>query len=357
MAEVFISYTKSDEIIARRVQATLLKDNITSWIGCDDIPGGTNYTKEIMKAICDCRVFVLILSKKTMESQYVLMELDQAVKRRKNIIPFVLEELTLTDEFDFLISSHQGIVAFQDLSNACQKLTSRIREIMNECSSHTKTAETITGTAFFRASKGKRGTKIIRCPYCKSRKLRDSISIYEYTLDNPDVGAIITLGGIFLFALITYPVINPFTDQLLAPMQNRIMEEVYQYISNVYGSEFVAKFFVLLIIVFISVIAISMFIAFIKIMIVAYTGLYNQTVSEKVKRRRFAKGISFWTFRCVKCNHKFRKKILIKEQANYSIEAYPEATEKEIVAIFLELLKAISNKIWKPYNFNKRKEI
>lgn len=354
MADVFISYTTCDEKFAKHVKTTLSKDNITSWISCEDIPGGTNYIKEIMEALCNCKVFVLILSKRTMEHQhqYVLMELDQAVKRRKHVIPFVLEELTLTDEFDFLLSSHQGIVAFQDLSNACQKLSSRVREILNRCSSDTKPEETITGTAFFRASKRKHGTKIIQCPYCKSRKLRDSISIYEYTLDNPDVGAIITVGLILLLTLITFPAIYPFIEQLLVPTQNGFMEEIYQNLSDDNSRRIVALLFNLLFTVF----AISMFISFLELIIIGYTGLYNQKVSEKVKSRRFTEGVSVWTFRCVKCNHKFRKKILIKEQANYSIEASPEAVEKEIVAVFLDLLKAISNKVWKPYHINKRKE-
>ena len=62
MKEVFISYSTKDQIQAETVRDILEKNAIPCWMAPRDIPGGSNYTKEIPIAIRNCKVFVLILS-------------------------------------------------------------------------------------------------------------------------------------------------------------------------------------------------------------------------------------------------------------------------------------------------------
>ena len=61
MKEVFISYSTVDAVQAETVRNVLEKNGLSCWMAPRDIPGGSNYTKEIPIAIRNCKVFVLIL--------------------------------------------------------------------------------------------------------------------------------------------------------------------------------------------------------------------------------------------------------------------------------------------------------
>ena len=134
MKEVFISYSTIDAINAETVRNILEKNGLSCWMAPRDIPGGSNYTKEIPIAIRNCKVFVLILSKNAQSSQWVLKELDSAVNCGKVILPFMLEECILNDEFNFLLTGTQRYAAYQKKAEALETLISRIRGILDATS-------------------------------------------------------------------------------------------------------------------------------------------------------------------------------------------------------------------------------
>ena len=129
MHNVFISYSSIDQLQAETVRNVLEKNGIPCWMAPRDIPGGSNYTKEIPVAIRGCQVFVLILSENAQNSQWVLKELDSAVNLGKVILPFMLEDCQLNDEFNFLLTGAQRYSAYQKKSEAMETLISRIRAI------------------------------------------------------------------------------------------------------------------------------------------------------------------------------------------------------------------------------------
>lgn len=129
MHNVFISYSSIDQLQAETVRSVLEKNGIPCWMAPRDIPGGSNYTKEIPAAIRGCQVFVLILSENAQNSQWVLKELDSAVNLGKVILPFMLEDCQLNDEFNFLLTGAQRYSAYQKKAEAMETLISRIRAI------------------------------------------------------------------------------------------------------------------------------------------------------------------------------------------------------------------------------------
>lgn len=131
MKEVFISYSTVDLDNAETVRNVLEKNGLSCWMAPRDIPGGSNYTKEIPIAIRNCKVFVLILSKNAQGSQWVLKELDSAVNCGKVILPFMLEDCILNDEFNFLLTGAQRYAAYQKKAEAMETLISRIRGILD----------------------------------------------------------------------------------------------------------------------------------------------------------------------------------------------------------------------------------
>ena len=131
MKEVFISYSSVDLTQATTVRTVLEKNGLSCWMAPRDIPGGSNYTKEIPIAIRNCKVFVLILSKNAQSSHWVLKELDSAVNCGKVILPFMLEDCALNDEFNFLLTGAQRYAAYQKKAEAMQTLIGRIRGILD----------------------------------------------------------------------------------------------------------------------------------------------------------------------------------------------------------------------------------
>ena len=128
--DVFISYSSAEYAVAARMRAILQSSGITCWMAPEDIPGGSNYTKEIPTAIRGCQVFVLMMSEQAQSSHWVLKELNAAVNEGKLILPFMLENCELIDEFNFLLSGAQWFPAFQDPGNAMEKLTERVKAVL-----------------------------------------------------------------------------------------------------------------------------------------------------------------------------------------------------------------------------------
>ena len=130
MRQVFISYSSKDYSQALAVRNVLEQNGITCWMAPESIPGGSNYTKEIPIAIRECQAFVLMLSGNAQNSHWVLKELDRAVNDGKIILPFQLEDVPLSDEFNFLLTGAQRYDAYQKKTEALKLLVSRIKAIV-----------------------------------------------------------------------------------------------------------------------------------------------------------------------------------------------------------------------------------
>ncbi|MBQ9210612.1 MAG: toll/interleukin-1 receptor domain-containing protein [Clostridia bacterium] len=127
---VFISY-KSDEFdTANWVRSILETNGISCWMAPRDIPGGSSYAAEIPAAIRSCRVFVVILSQKAQESTWVPKELDIAINHHKIIMPFMLEDFQLRDDFNFYLSNVQRYAAYENKSRAMERMIREIQAIL-----------------------------------------------------------------------------------------------------------------------------------------------------------------------------------------------------------------------------------
>ena len=129
MHSVFISYSTKDMKTARMVHSILEKNRIQCWMAPEDIPSGSNYAREIPQAIRSCKVFLLILSDNAQKSNWVVKELDNAVTLGKVIIPLVLEECPLNDEFNFLLTGTQRYTAYRKSEETLETLIKQIWEV------------------------------------------------------------------------------------------------------------------------------------------------------------------------------------------------------------------------------------
>ena len=128
--QVFISYKAEEFDVANWVKSTLEHNGISCWMAPTSIPGGSSYASEIEQAIQNCKVFVLLLSDKSQNSKWVAKELDRALNANKIIMPFVLENCALKDDFNFYLTNVQRYEAYLNKVNAMKTMILDIRKII-----------------------------------------------------------------------------------------------------------------------------------------------------------------------------------------------------------------------------------
>lgn len=129
MYDVFISYKTDDFQQANWVRQVLEHNGIRCWMAPASIPGGSSYAVEIPASIRECRFFVLILSEQTQLSKWVPRELDQAINEGKIILPFMLENCALRDDFNFYLSNVQRYAAYENKAAAVEKMVREIQAL------------------------------------------------------------------------------------------------------------------------------------------------------------------------------------------------------------------------------------
>ena len=96
----FISYSTEEYRYAAHRKESLTKNGITSWMAPDSIEGGKSYASEIPQAIRNAKVFIIVLSKSAMKSQWVEKELDTALKNHIPVLPYKTDDIALTESFE-----------------------------------------------------------------------------------------------------------------------------------------------------------------------------------------------------------------------------------------------------------------
>ena len=130
--KVFISYSSKEYDKANALKQVLEANEISCWMAPKSIPSGSDYSREIPKAIKSCEIFLLVLSEASQVSRWVPKELDNAINEGKIIIPFHTDESNLTDAFNFMLSNVQRIEAFNRLSDAYKQLIDQIKSFDDE---------------------------------------------------------------------------------------------------------------------------------------------------------------------------------------------------------------------------------
>ena len=127
---VFISYKTEEFDQALWVKNALEQNGISCWMAPMCIQGGSSYAEEIPAAIRQCKAFVLILSEKAQESKWVPRELDQAINGNKVVLPFMLEECPLKDDFSFYLTNVQRYEAFRDMDGTLAQLIRDLQALL-----------------------------------------------------------------------------------------------------------------------------------------------------------------------------------------------------------------------------------
>ena len=94
MSDVFISYSRRDIAFARLIREALQQSQFDTWIDWDRIPVGERWWQEITEAIEGANVFMLIISRHSLDSKVCRDEIDLALRNHKRIVPILVDRLS-----------------------------------------------------------------------------------------------------------------------------------------------------------------------------------------------------------------------------------------------------------------------
>ncbi len=110
--DVFISFSSIDQEKAEALVDVLDAKDISAWISSRDMKSG-DFPCQIVQAIKGAKVFVVLISKNSLQSRHVKSEVNIAFDQRdKNIlIPLFIDESTLDESFAYYLNTSQHFKA------------------------------------------------------------------------------------------------------------------------------------------------------------------------------------------------------------------------------------------------------
>lgn len=129
--DVFISYSAEDKPIADAMCSTLESNGIRCWMAPRDILPGMDWGGSIIDAIADSRVMVLLLSSNSNASVQVKREVERAVNKGVIVIPFRIEDVSLSKSLEYQLSlTHWMDALTPPMEKHLQTLARDIRQLL-----------------------------------------------------------------------------------------------------------------------------------------------------------------------------------------------------------------------------------
>ena len=110
--EVFVSYSQPDYACAMELVARVEGEDINCWIAPRDIAPSADWAAEIIDAISNARVMILVFSASSNDSPQVRREVERAVHKNVSILPFRIESVVPSKSLEYFLSSQHWMDAF-----------------------------------------------------------------------------------------------------------------------------------------------------------------------------------------------------------------------------------------------------
>ena len=110
--EIFVSYSQPDYDCATALVERLEKEGIDCWIAPRDIAPSADWAAEIIDAISNARVMVLVFSASSNDSPQVRREVERAVHKQVSILPFRIENVLPSKSLEYFLSAQHWMDAF-----------------------------------------------------------------------------------------------------------------------------------------------------------------------------------------------------------------------------------------------------
>jgi hypothetical protein len=99
MNEIFISYAHEDSQFVHSLVGELKARGIDPWFDEEDIPKASLWQPEMLLGVQRCHDFLFIISPDSIKSEYCGLELSEAIRLNKRIIPGLLKPIEEFIEF------------------------------------------------------------------------------------------------------------------------------------------------------------------------------------------------------------------------------------------------------------------
>ena len=94
-SQIFISYSRANRTIAEQLTRVLEQQGLSVWVDYKTLKGGSTWEDEVENALRNADIFVTILSKESVNSNWVHAETGYALSLKKRIIPILVEDVRL----------------------------------------------------------------------------------------------------------------------------------------------------------------------------------------------------------------------------------------------------------------------
>jgi len=133
--DAFVSYASQDAAVANAVVENLEQHGIKCWIAPRNVTPSSQYADQIVAAINDAKVLVLVFSEDALASPHVGRAIERAALKRRRIIGLRTDATPLTRSFEYLLSETQWIhVAALGMPAALTNLTQSVGQRLSPAS-------------------------------------------------------------------------------------------------------------------------------------------------------------------------------------------------------------------------------
>ena len=129
---VFLSYSSKDQEFVKKIVELIESMGIEYWKAPEKIPAGSSYAKEIVNAIDNCSLFLIILSENSQSSIWVEKEVDCALSSSKKVIPYNIDGSSLNKAFKFYLNNVQMIIHTPNSKKSIDELIGFLRPLQPE---------------------------------------------------------------------------------------------------------------------------------------------------------------------------------------------------------------------------------
>ncbi|WP_250625983.1 toll/interleukin-1 receptor domain-containing protein [Pinirhizobacter soli] len=110
--DLFVSYSQPDREAAFALVQRLEAHGISVWIAPRDVSPAADWAAEIIDAISNARLMVLVFSGGSNDSGQVRREVERAVHKQLPILPFRIENVLPSKSLEYFLSTQHWMDAF-----------------------------------------------------------------------------------------------------------------------------------------------------------------------------------------------------------------------------------------------------
>ena len=110
--KIFVSYSQNDRDCAFELVAWMEAQGIGCWIAPRDISPSADWAAEIIDAIAAASVMVLVFSASSNHSPQVRREVERAVHKQIQILPFRIDDVMPSKSLEYFLSAQHWLDAF-----------------------------------------------------------------------------------------------------------------------------------------------------------------------------------------------------------------------------------------------------